>query len=204
MKKKSRFLTGEWRHLAMFNHACDPTLLAPLIPPGTELDRHGDTTVVSLVGFRFLDTRVLGIPVPFYRDFDEVNLRFYVRRREPDGWRRGVVFIKEIVPKRLIAAIAREVYNENYVAHPMRRRIETNADGSLRVGGTLEYAWERPEGPAAMRCGSRGPRVKSPPAPKRNSSPNTIGATRCVATAARLSTRWSTRAGASTRWRRPR
>src|SRR5205823_4955752 len=108
------FLSAEWRNLAMLNYAVDPDLLRPYVPVGTELDSFGGQAFVSLVGFRFLGTKVLGVPVPFHRDFDEVNLRFYVRRRAGAIIRRGVVFIREIVPRHAIATIARVVYNENY------------------------------------------------------------------------------------------
>src|ERR1700730_14672902 len=108
------FLTAEWRNLAMLNYEVEPSLLSPFIPSGTEIDRWDDKTFVSLVGFRFLNTRVRGIPIPFHRNFEEVNLRFYVRRTVGDEVRRGVVFIKEIVPRWAIAAVARSVYNERY------------------------------------------------------------------------------------------
>src|SRR5580765_8095403 len=106
------FLTAEWRHLVLFNFLAEPALLSPLVPRGTELDRPGGMPHVSLVAFRFEKTRVFGLPIPFHRDFDEINLRFYVRRRGPDGWRRGVVFIREVVALRAVALAARLVYNE--------------------------------------------------------------------------------------------
>jgi uncharacterized protein YqjF (DUF2071 family) len=111
-----------------------------MVPAGTELDLWQGRVLVSMVGFLFLDTRVRGIPVPFHRNFEEVNLRFYVRRKASDGWRRGVAFIKEIVPRRAVAFVARRLYNENYVALPMRHRVDL-ADGGLRPGGTVEYGW---------------------------------------------------------------
>src|ERR1700732_1019484 len=107
----------------MLNYAADPQVLMPRVPAGTELDFFDGQTFVSLVGFRFLDTKVLGIPIPFHRDFDEVNLRFYVQRNSGSEFRRGVVFIREIVPKRAIAAVARRVYNEKYIALPMWHQI---------------------------------------------------------------------------------
>ena len=119
----STFLTAEWRYLAMLNYEIDPGVLKARVPVGTALDSWDGRTFLSIVGFRFLDTRVLGIPIPFHRNFDEVNLRFYVRRAHDDGARRGVVFIKELVPRAAIAWVARNVYNENYVAVPMRHRI---------------------------------------------------------------------------------
>jgi len=116
----------------MLNYAVDPALLAGRVPAGTELDLWEGTTYASVVGFLFLRTRVLGVGIPFHRDFEEVNLRFYVRRKGPEGWRRGVVFVKEIVPRAAIAATARLVYGENYVAMPMRHRVEP---------GRVEYGW---------------------------------------------------------------
>ena len=144
------FLTAEWRWLLMLNYAVDPALLRPLVPAGTELDAWDGVTYASVVGFRFLRTRVMGIPIPFHRDFDEVNLRFYVRRKGPEGWRRGVVFVKEIVPRIAIAAVARWVYNENYVALPMRHRVDTVG------GGEVEYAWRHGGRWCALRGCARG------------------------------------------------
>ena len=122
------FLTAEWRSLAMANYEVDPAVLARFLPAGTELDNFGGRMFVSMVGFRFLETRVFGVPFPWHRDFDEVNLRFYVRRRVAgeDDWRRGAVFIREIVPKFFIAAVARLLYNEPYLARPMRHEVETS------------------------------------------------------------------------------
>jgi uncharacterized protein YqjF (DUF2071 family) len=130
------FLTAEWRNLVMLNYEVEPTLLSKFIPTGTELDRWDDKTFVSLVGFRFLNTKVCGIPIPFHRNFEEVNLRFYVRRTVGDEVRRGVVFIKEIVPRWAIAAVARSVYNEQYVALPMNHQVNLSESGAF-----VEYGW---------------------------------------------------------------
>src|SRR5215470_635533 len=99
----------------MLNYEIDPTLLQPLVPPGTELDSWNGQSFITLVGFLFARTRVLGVPIPLHRNFEEVNLRFYVRRQAPDGWRRAVVFIQELVPRSAIAWVARSFYCENYV-----------------------------------------------------------------------------------------
>ena len=101
------FLTANWRYLAMLNFAVDPKILEPLVPSETELDFHEGQTFLSVVGFLFLDTRVIGMPIPLHRDFEEVNLRFYVRRKSADQWRRGVVFVRELVPRAAIAIVAR-------------------------------------------------------------------------------------------------
>jgi uncharacterized protein YqjF (DUF2071 family) len=134
---KKVFLTAEWKHLAMLNYEIESSALMPYVPRGTELDLWNGKNLVSVVGFLFVKTRVFGIPVPFHRDFEEVNLRIYVRRKAEDGWRRGVVFIKEIVPRTAIAFTARKFYNEPYIALPMAHRIEVESDAVKSVG----YSW---------------------------------------------------------------
>ena len=132
------FLTANWRYLAMLNFVVDPKIVAPLVPPGTELDFENGETFLSVVGFLFLDTRLLGLPIPLHRDFEEVNLRFYVRKKSADTWRRGVVFVHELVPRRAIALVARAFYGEKYLALPMKHEIE-HVDPNLKV----EYSWRR-------------------------------------------------------------
>lgn len=117
----ANFLKAEWRKLAMFNYAVDPAILQPLVPPHTQLDFWNNTCYVSLVGFMFLNTKVKGIKIPFHINFEEVNLRFYVRYNDPKaGLKRGVVFIKEIVPKGMISWVANTLYRENYITLPMQ------------------------------------------------------------------------------------
>jgi uncharacterized protein YqjF (DUF2071 family) len=150
----SVFLTARWSHLAMLNWEVDRTLLQPLLPQGVELDDWNGAHHVSAVGFLFLETRVLGVPVPFHADFEEVNLRFYVRRESGGSLRRGVVFVKELVPRRLIAFVARRVYHENYDAAPMSHEIALREDGSP---ARIAYAWRY--------CGSDG-RIRLESAPE--------------------------------------
>jgi len=152
MESGNVFLEAEWRFLVMLNYEVDPGLLLNFVPSGTELDRWNDKVFVSLVGFRFLNTRVWGIPFPFHRNFDEVNLRFYVRREKGNEIRRGVVFIKEIVPRWLIAAVARSAYNENYVALPMSHKIDRNGE----VGLAVEYGWRSRDGWNRMNVSAIG------------------------------------------------
>jgi uncharacterized protein len=154
MSQPRPFLTARWVHLAMLNYEVEPSLLARLVPPGTDLDSFAGKTFVSMVGFQFLDARVLGVPVPFHRNFDEVNLRFYVRRDSAMGRRRGVVFVKEIVPRAAIAWLARRVYNEKYVALSMEHHDEIGCSPEPRVayhwrdGGRADHLAVRVAGPA--------------------------------------------------------
>jgi len=143
MSDKKRFLTAEWNNLLMLNYAVDPSLLESLVPGGTELDAFEGKTYISLVGFEFNRTRVLGFAVPFHQNFEEVNLRFYVRR----GSKRGVVFIRELVPRYAVAAIARWAFNENYSSVPMSHRID---------GGNAEYAWKLGSDACVMRIETQG------------------------------------------------
>lgn len=118
------FLTAEWRKLIMANFAIDPKLLHPYLPSGTELDLWSDNCYVSLVGFLFRRVRLRGLPIPFHTTFPEVNLRFYVRVKTAEGWRRGVVFIKEIVPRPAITLVANVFYGEPYQTLPMQYLIK--------------------------------------------------------------------------------
>jgi len=132
------FLKAEWRKLAMANYAVDPKLLADYLPAKTELDFWSGTCYVSLVGFMFLNTRLKGIPIPFHSNFEEVNLRFYVRYQDHGEWKRGVVFVKEIVPKPALTFVANTIYKEHYETMPMKHRWQTHRD-QLHV----EYKWKQ-------------------------------------------------------------
>jgi len=137
LQGKQVFLSAEWRDLVMLNYEVDGRLLHAYVPAGTLLDSFGGKTYLSLVGFQFRRTRLFGsLPIPFHTDFEEVNLRFYVRRKEGKDERRGVVFIAEIVPKRAVAQVARLAYRENYICLPMKHRIDINGGGK-----TAEYQW---------------------------------------------------------------
>jgi uncharacterized protein len=117
----------------MLNYEIDPDVLRPLVPRGTELDAWNGKVFVSVVGFHFRDTKMLGLAIPFHRHFPEVNLRFYVRREVGPEVRRGVVFIKEIVPRFAISFVANALYNEKYVTHRMHRED---------TPGRVSYAWD--------------------------------------------------------------
>jgi uncharacterized protein YqjF (DUF2071 family) len=143
------FLTAEWRKLIMAQYEVDPAILAPWLPPGVELDFYevGDTRhcYISLIGFLFDQVRVKGISIPFHTSFEEVNLRFYVARTEPDGTRkRGVVFIREFVPREAIALVAELIYEEPYRAVAMDHSIHDTPHAlfvSYRWGN--RKSWQR-------------------------------------------------------------
>jgi uncharacterized protein YqjF (DUF2071 family) len=139
MGSDSVFLTAKWQYLAMLNYEVDAGMLRPFVPAGTELDCWNEKVFVSLVGFRFVNTKLFGfLPVPLHSNFEEVNLRFYVRRQTTTEVRRGVVFIREVVPRRAIAFVARTFYNENYAAMPMAHDIRSVGDNRLNV----RYRWQ--------------------------------------------------------------
>lgn len=122
----------------MLNYEVDASMLTKFVPSGTELDYWNGKLFISLVGFRFLNTKVFGLSFPFHRNFEEVNLRFYVRRENGNEVKRGVVFVREIVPRWAIATIARTFYNENYAALPMSHEVRAKNDHETAV----EYAWK--------------------------------------------------------------
>jgi len=131
------FLKAEWRKLAIANYEVSPSLLKKYLPYKTELDFWNETCYVSLVGFMFLNTKLLGIKIPFHTNFEEVNLRFYVRYKETNEWKRGVVFIKEIVPKPALTIVANTVYGEHYQTMKMKHKWEESETERL-----VEYQWK--------------------------------------------------------------
>lgn len=132
------FLTAEWRKLVIANYEVDASTLEKFLPNGTVIDFWEDKCYISLVGFMFTNTRFLGIPIPFHTHFEEVNLRFYVLHNDGKEWKRGVVFIKEIVPKHAVSFVANTVYKEHYDTLPMRHQWIEEED---RL--SVSYQWKK-------------------------------------------------------------
>lgn len=137
MKEKAVFLTAQWEYLVMLNYPVPPEILIPYLPKGTELDLFQGKALVSVVGFLFNNTKVFGIRWPFHTNFEEVNLRFYVKRFNGKEWKRGVAFISEIVPKHMIAWMANALYNEHYSRMPMKHQAHLENDFLQ-----LNYEWQ--------------------------------------------------------------
>lgn len=134
---RGKFLKAEWRKLLLVNYAIDPAILTPYLPAHTTIDTWNNKCYGSLVGFMFLNTRVQGIGFPFHKNFCEINLRFYVKYNGDGTWQRGVVFIKEFVPRSMVAFIANTFFKEHYAALPMRHNWEEK-DKSL----SIKYSWK--------------------------------------------------------------
>ncbi len=122
----------------MANYAIDRKVVEPYLPYQTELDLWSDTCYMSLVGFMFLNTAVKGMKVLFHTKFEEVNLRFYVRYKENAVWKRGVVFIKEIVPRPMLTWVANTLYKEHYQTLPMAHAWTTEGDKL-----SVTYQWKQ-------------------------------------------------------------
>ena len=135
---KASFLKAQWKNLVMLNYEVDPQVLDAYLPPGTVLDLWQGKALVSMVGFLFDDTKVLGIKWPWHVNFEEVNLRFYVKYFNGTEWKRGAVFVSEIVPKSMIALIANNLYKEHYRALPMRSSVTLTEDDHTQ----FLYEWK--------------------------------------------------------------
>ncbi len=139
---KNTFLNAQWRNLVMANYEVSPDILKKYLPYKTELDIWNNRCYVSLVGFMFLETKVLGIKFPFHTNFEEINLRFYVRYNDKGTWKRGVVFIKEIVPKIMITLVANTLYRENYETHSCKHETQIIDNQSLDASIFVKYSWK--------------------------------------------------------------
>jgi uncharacterized protein YqjF (DUF2071 family) len=136
------FLSARWENLIMANYAVNPEVLIPYLPNGVELDFYQNKTYVSLVGFMFKQTRLFNIPIPFLGTFEEINLRFYVKRVEGDSVKRGVVFINETVPYKLVAWLANKLYKEHYIAIPTKNDIEiTSKSKKIKFQWKINKEW---------------------------------------------------------------
>lgn len=132
------FLMADWQKLIFVNYEVDKEQLLPHLPKGLELDSHENKYYLSFVAMRFDNTKIKGISFPFHKRFEEVNLRFYVKRKLSNGtWRKGVVFISEIVPKRAITMIARILYNESYQTLTMSHQWSQDGN-SQTIGYSLD------------------------------------------------------------------
>lgn len=130
------FLTARWANLIMANYEIDPEILKPYLPAGTELDYYHGKTFVSLVGFMFLHTKIFGVHIPGLGNFEEINLRFYVIRKENGVIKRGVVFINETVPYKAVAWLANVLYKEHYTAIPTKHNWLITNDNKQ-----IDYYW---------------------------------------------------------------
>ncbi len=134
---ESYFLHAAWNNLIMANYVVPPELLSPFVPYRTELDSFEGKTFVSLVGFMFLNTKILGFSVPYHINFEEVNLRFYIKYNDHGKWKRGTVFIKEIVPRAAITFVANKLYGEKYSTMKMKH-FHAEKDNEIETS----YEWK--------------------------------------------------------------
>ncbi len=131
------FLKAKWENIIMVNYSVPQTLLMPYLPKGVELDLFGGEAYVSLVGFMFKNTKLFNIPIPFFGTFEEINLRFYVKRKEGNTFKRGVVFINETVPYKIVAWMANKLYHESYTA------VETKHQWDYKINSKhINYQWK--------------------------------------------------------------
>lgn len=131
------FLEARWENIVMVNYEVDANILLPYLPYGVELDTFDDKCFVSLVGFKFAKSKIFGINIPFYGTFDEVNLRFYVKRTDGAVTKRGVVFVSEVVPYKIVSLLANKLYKEHYSFAKMSSSLRFENDST-----TLEYNWK--------------------------------------------------------------
>ena len=135
------FLRANWENLIMANYEMEPTALEPYLPKGVELDFYNNKTYVSLVGFMFKKTRLFGVPIPFFGSFEEINLRFYVKKIEDGKIKKGVVFINETVPFKIVALLANKLYKEHYISIPTKNSIEITEHKHIKYEWNINDKW---------------------------------------------------------------
>lgn len=137
------FLKANWEDIIMANYEIDPTILLPFLPKGVELDLFNNKCYVSLVGFMFKNTKIFSIPIPKFGTFEEINLRFYVVKRENNTIKRGVVFINETIPYPIVAWVANKLYKEHYTVVPTKHtKLKTEDTQSITFEWEVEKKWQ--------------------------------------------------------------
>ena len=144
------FLSAQWKNLIMANYEVDADVLIPFLPKGVELDYYKNKTYVSLVGFMFANTRIFNLPIPFFGTFEEINLRFYVKRVVDGRVKRGVVFINETVPYKVVAWLANKLYREHYISIPTKNSIKTGSTRQVKYQWKMNRQWNHLEVVAKM------------------------------------------------------
>lgn len=137
------FLKANWENIIMVNYEIDPQLLIPFLPKGVDLDLFNGKCYISLVGFMFKNTKLFNVPIPFFGNFEEINLRFYVKRTEENNIiKRGVVFINETIPYPIVAWVANKLYNEHYTVVPTKHNInKTSSSQNIEFEWMLNKKW---------------------------------------------------------------
>ena len=135
------FLKASWENLIMANYEVEPAILQPYLPNGVELDFYNHKTYVSLVGFMFKKTSLFGVPIPFFGSFEEINLRFYVRKVEEKKVKKGVVFINETVPFKIVALLANKLYKEHYISIPTKNTIDISEYKHINYEWKMKDKW---------------------------------------------------------------
>jgi len=135
------FLQASWENLIMANYEIEPSILVPYLPNGVELDFFNNKAYVSLVGFMFRQTKLFGIPIPFFGSFEEINLRFYVKKIENRKIKKGVVFINETVPFKIVALLANKLYKEHYISIPTKNSIDIAEHKHIQYQWKINSKW---------------------------------------------------------------
>ena len=147
------FLKANWENIIMANYAIDPEILAPYLPKGVSLDLYNGKAYVSLVGFMFKKTKLFNFPIPYFGTFEEINLRFYVIRKEGKQIKRGVVFINETIPYRIVAWMANKLYKEHYIAVPTKHEINNVSNSNkIKFEWLLNKNWNSIYVEASKEC----------------------------------------------------
>ncbi len=133
----------QWTDALFLHWRLPVSTAAAFMPAGVVPDEFDGSAWVGLIGFRMRKAGVgSGPPVPFFGDFNEVNVRLY--SREPDGT-RGVVFLS-LDANRLAVVLAARAAGIPYVwsrASFSQSKVDTSTGYSVhrfRQGARSDFA----------------------------------------------------------------
>ena len=143
MSKSDRktLYAAEWREIVVINFEIDPKLLRNFIPPKTELDFFNETSFVTLMARACKNVKPYGWPIVFAKSIDQILLRFYVKRKVGDTWRRGVCLIRDYLPKRKASFFLNWMFKHSFTQVPIKRTSSNFESGLPTQLPTVEYQW---------------------------------------------------------------
>src|SRR5947208_1274723 len=113
-----------WRDLTFFHWPVHPSVIAPHIPAGLDVDMYDGSAWISLTPFLIDNLRPPLTPgLPWISRFPETNLRTYVRDRTGYG---GIWFFSLEAARAAAVLGARLSYRLPYMWSKMRVQVEGN------------------------------------------------------------------------------
>lgn len=128
---------GFWRNVVHVNYQIAPEVLHPYLPPRTEILLFQNKCFITLTALVYDQVKFKGLNIPLHREIPEVNLRFYVSAADGSKSKNGVVLLKRIIAKPLLAFAGQLLFQEQYAVMPISYFVRKQSTERL-----VKYFWK--------------------------------------------------------------